>query len=135
MTRRMQHMGTEKAKKRAGFSRVAILAAFWTLIAVTLLSALAPLGPPLSRPKGSAFNPATAEVVLKARAPAAAQAVQPVRPDGDGLPPMALLCLALALVLCLSRVGPIAPAPIEAHRLARLRVARAHRARAPPASF
>ncbi|HUD95613.1 hypothetical protein [Sphingobium sp.] len=135
MTRRMQHMGPKKRKKRAGISRAAILAAVWTLIAVTLLSALAPLGPPLSRAKGSAFNPATTEVVLKARARAMTHAVQPVRPDGDGLPPVALPCLAVGLVIGLWRMWPVTPALVGLDRLARLNLARAHRARAPPSPF
>jgi hypothetical protein len=135
MTRHMQHMGREKRKGRAGVNRAAILAAVWTLIAVTLLSALAPLGPPLSRLKGSAFNPATSEVVLKARAPATAQAVQPMRPDGDGSPPVALCCLLIALAVAFLRVTPVVPAFFDTHRLARLKSGRAHPARAPPAVF
>ncbi|WP_256869012.1 hypothetical protein [Sphingobium lactosutens] len=131
----MQHMGTEKCRERAGVSRAAILAAVWTLIAVTLLSALAPLGPPLSRLKGSAFNPATSEVVLKARARVMTQVAQPVRPDGDGLPPVAILCLAMALLPGLWRRPSILPAIGEANAPGRLHLIQAHRARAPPAFF
>ncbi|MCI4588837.1 hypothetical protein MOK15_01765 [Sphingobium sp. BYY-5] len=130
----MRHLGTEKRKERGGIGRTAILAAFWTLIAVTLLSALAPLGPPLSRMKGSAFNPATSEVVLKGRTPVKTQAVQPVRPD-DGLQPVGLLCLAVALVVGFWRLSTAVFVSIAPHRVARLGLDRAHPARAPPASF
>lgn len=114
-------------------SRAAILAALWTLIAVTLLSALVPLGPPLSRVTGSAFNPATSDVVIKARAPAAAQAVQPVRADGDGLPPMAFHALFTALAVAFWRILPATRLPVAQDGFARLRLVRNHRARAPPA--
>lgn len=129
----MTHMGREKRMGRGLSPRAAIPAALWTLIAVTLLSALAPLGLPLSRATGSAFNPATSEVVLKARAPATGQAM--ARRDGDSLPPLALIVATLCLVpgLCrqvlVSRLGagrrtPLRPVPV-----------RARRARAPPAPF
>lgn len=115
--------------------RAALLAAFWTLIAVTLLSALAPLGPPLSRLKGSAFNPATIDVVLKARASAAVQAVQPVRLDGDGLPPVALWCLFAALLVAVWRRLPDSLSSADVLPPRPLHLLRARRARAPPAFF
>ncbi len=79
--------------------RLPVMLALWMLIAVALLSALAPLGPPLSRVTGSAFNPATSDVVLKARAAATPQAVQAHRPGGDGPPAIALLLPVLAIVM------------------------------------
>lgn len=51
--------------------RRSFIATLWMSILVALLSALAPLGPPASRLTGSAFNPATITVVLKARSPVA----------------------------------------------------------------
>lgn len=91
-----------RMKRRASISegyagqRLPVVAALWTLIVVVLLSALAPLGPPLSRIAGSAFNPATTDVVIKARAPLAPQAVQAARPDSDGPSAFHLLLIALA---------------------------------------
>ncbi|WIW87423.1 hypothetical protein K3M67_10570 [Sphingobium sp. V4] len=128
-------MGRKRRKGRGAIPRAAILAALWTLIAVTLLSALAPLGPPLSRATGSAFNPATSDVVLKARAPSAAQAVPPIRPDGDGWPPVAILGLAIMAIVGVWRFLPALSAPPAAPRLPRPPLVRAHLARAPPASF
>jgi hypothetical protein len=49
--------------------RRSFIAALWMAIVVALLSAVAPLGPPSSRLTGSAFNPASVSVVLKARSP------------------------------------------------------------------
>jgi hypothetical protein len=128
-------MGREKRKGRRMMHRAALFAAFCTLIAVTLLSALAPLGLPLSRATGSAFNPATIDVVLKVRAPAAVQAVQPARPDGDGIPPVALWCLFTALLMAVWRRLPDSISSTDAPRLKPLHLLRAHRARAPPAFF
>ncbi|MGE6690829.1 MULTISPECIES: hypothetical protein [Sphingobium] len=119
---------------KGAMMRLPILAALWTLLAVTLLSALAPLGPPLSRATGSAFNPATLDVVLKARAqPASQTAVETPRPGGDGASPPMLLALALAIVLLAIRharaTGSVARyrAPLRS-----LTPARTRRARAPP---
>ena len=119
---------------KGAMMRLPILAALWTLLAVTLLSALAPLGPPLSRATGSAFNPATLDVVLKARAqPASQAAVETPRPGGDGASPPMLLALALAIVLLGIRharaTGSVARyrAPLRSFTPARTR-----RARAPP---
>lgn len=131
----MRHSDRELRKGRGLIPGVAILAALWTLIAVTLLSAIMPLGPPLSRVTGSAFNPATSDVVLKARTPAATQMVQLVRPDGDGAPPLLLhgLFAALLLVMVL-RVLPAAPARAAPQRGRRAALVRAGHARAPPAA-
>lgn len=121
---------------KGAMMRLPILAALWTLLAVTLLSALAPLGPPLSRATGSAFNPATLDVVLKARTQSASQtvAVAP-RPDGDGGPPPMLLALALAVVLLgLHHARPAARVPHHRASLPSFAPARTRRARAPPAA-
>lgn len=129
----MTHMGMEKRKGKGLSPRAAIPAALWMLIVVTLLSALAPLGLPLSRATGSAFNPATNEVVLTARGPVTAQAAPMARRDGDSLPPLALIVAILCLVpglrrltpgngLATGRRAPMRPVPV-----------RARRARAPPA--
>ncbi|MFZ2998133.1 hypothetical protein [Sphingobium sp.] len=109
----------------------------WMLIAVALLSALAPLGPPLSRVTGSAFNPATSDVVLKVRALPAAQVAQPTRPDGDGdshvAPFVALVSAVLVFLLCF-RVPVQAFRSVSSPRLARRRDG-AKCARAPPLPF
>lgn len=115
--------------------RLPIHAALWTLIIVTLLSALAPLGPPLSRVTGSAFNPATADVVLKARTQATSQMADTPRPDGDGTPPL-ILAVALAIVLLVAnQVRPTRPATFYRDDLPSFAPARTRRARAPPAPF
>lgn len=113
-------------------ARLSVVAALWTLIAVALLSALAPLGPPLSRITGSAFNPATSDVMLKTRAFTAPQAVQTPHPDGDGVPPAtALIALALACVAAW-HVRPAAT-PGRAYAVPRPNTPqRRRRARAPP---
>lgn len=54
----------------------------WLALALVLLCALAPLGLPSSRQTGSAFNPATTAVLLKARSPAAPRVEH--ADDGDG---------------------------------------------------
>lgn len=120
---------------KGAMMRLPILAALWTLLAVTLLSALAPLGPPLSRATGSAFNPATLDVVLKARTQSAAQTVvESPRPDGDGGPPPMLLALALAIVLLgLRHARPAGRVRHHRYSLPSFAPARTRRARAPPA--
>ncbi len=131
----MTHMGRDKRKGRGLSPRAAIPVALWTLIAVTLLSALAPLGLPLSRVTGSAFNPATSEVVLKARTPVTAQASATARRDGDSLPPLVLVVAILCLVPGLCRLvlgnwpGAGRRTPLRPVSL------RARRARAPPGPF
>ncbi|MDI1294912.1 MAG: hypothetical protein PSY12_03375 [bacterium] len=65
--------------------RLAFLVGQGLTIAIALFCALAPLGPPSSLDTGSAFNPATTGVVLKARSPAhpqaSEQAVRATHPD------------------------------------------------------
>ncbi len=112
--------------------RLPVLIALWTLIAVTLLSALAPLGPPLSRATGSAFNPATSDVVLKARTQAMPPMVAAPRPDGDGTPPM-ILALALAIILLAGQhVRPIDATARFSPSPRSFAPAHTRRARAPP---
>ncbi len=74
----------------AGKGGPLFFATLWMAICVALLCALAPLGPPSSKLTGSAFNPATTGVVLKARSPAAPLVARMVRPDGEGAAPPVL---------------------------------------------
>lgn len=115
--------------------RLSVVAAVWTLIAVILLSALAPLGPPLSRVAGSAFNPATIDVVIKARAPLAPQAVQATQPDGEGplVPLLLLAAFAAALVILWRQSAASAFAPVGERARSGFH-SNDRRARAPPAS-
>ncbi|KMS55625.1 hypothetical protein [Sphingobium cupriresistens] len=130
----MRHAMGQGWNGKVAILRLPVLIALWTLILVTLLSALAPLGPPLSRATGSAFNPATTDVVLKARAQAAAQLVAAPRPDGDGAPPL-ILALALAIILLAGlHVRRIASAARPSQNPRSFAPARTRRARAPPAA-
>jgi len=116
-------------------ARWPFIAALWVLIAVALLSALAPLGPPLSRVTGSAFNPATADVVLKARAPVSSDLVQAMLPDGAGrdIPVPAALWAAVTMPLLLWRVA-VSGRPFAVYvRPLRSALRSRRRARAPPA--
>ncbi|WP_408640447.1 hypothetical protein [Sphingobium chungbukense] len=110
----------------------------WLSLGVALLSALAPLGPPSSLWAGSAFNPATTSVVLKARAHANPTVVGAAEPDGVGrapllapaaiwmLPVMALLPGLVSALLALRFPAPFLSFP-SFHLFSR------PRARAPPA--
>ncbi len=89
--------------------RLPYVVALWMVIAVALLSALAPLGTPLSRMTGSAFNPATVDVVIKARTPAAPQAVQATQPDGDDGHVALSVTIAVALSFLLLRLLTASP--------------------------
>ncbi|WP_242125127.1 hypothetical protein [Sphingobium sp. Sx8-8] len=119
-------------------SRLLFILFLWTAIGVALLSALAPLGPPSSRLTGSAFNPATTSVVLKARAQSAPLAAQASRPDRDGrmpvmafaavwLLPVALMMLGVRRLQPAERLRRPQSAPRPSHLLSH------HHARAPPA--
>ena len=66
-----------------GKGRGLFFAALCMAIVVALFSALAPLGLPSSRLTGSAFNPATTSVILKARSPLLAAGPVLHEPDGD----------------------------------------------------
>lgn len=117
--------------------RLPFLLTLWLAIGVALLSALAPLGPPSSRQTGSAFNPATTSVVLKARAQTDSLVVRATRPDGAGkaaplplaakwlLPWMAML-LGLWLFQSRDRFSLADGPPVPLGRLSR------RHARAPP---
>lgn len=69
--------------------RLLFVLALWMAISVALLSALAPLGPPSSRVTGSAFNPATTSVVLKARTQSIPVDSRLTDSDGKGHNPLA----------------------------------------------
>jgi hypothetical protein len=128
----MRHATGQRWNGKGATLRLPVLIALWTLILVTLLSALAPLGPPLSRATGSAFNPATTDVVLKARTQAMLPMVAVPRPDGDGTPPL-ILALAVAIILLVGQhVRPIDPAARFSHTPRSYAPARTRRARAPP---
>lgn len=116
--------------------RLPVLAAFWTLIFVTLLSALAPMGAPLTRLKGSAFNPATTEVVLKSRA-GTMQAMSSSRRKGaDGVTHAFLLVRKAAWITLAAGAASVAATSLPTVPALRWRdPLRAHRARAPPAGL
>ncbi|WP_300398734.1 hypothetical protein [uncultured Sphingobium sp.] len=116
--------------------RLPVRAAFWTLIFITLLSALAPIGAPLTRLKGSAFNPATTEVVLKSRA-STMQAMSPSRrKDAEGVSHAFLLVRKAAWLTLAAGAAGGAAMPLPAvPALRRHNLLRAHRARAPPAGL
>ena len=111
--------------------RVSFIPVLWLILAVVMLSALIPLGPPASRAMGSAFSPAKTAVAIKARA-AAQAAVHPriVPPPAD--PPAAVVTVpSLALIVLL-----FATALSRDSRSARIpgsSLVRFRRARAPPA--
>lgn len=116
--------------------RLSFILALWLAIAVAMLSALAPLGPPASRATGSAFNPATTSVILKSRAPAPELSQPPVRPDGGGIaPPNPAAFLIPPITLLLTGRRARRPAPVvPAHQLSPrpFPFLSRRRARAPP---
>ncbi|WP_041391182.1 hypothetical protein [Sphingobium chlorophenolicum] len=125
-------------RKEAGPGGLPFILFLWLSLCVALLSALAPLGPPSSRLTGSAFNPATTSVVLKARAAANPILLRVTEPDGDRRAPLtapaailsplaASLMPVILAIRPVSRFSPSFPSPISFHLLSRLRV------RAPPA--
>ncbi|EQA96631.1 hypothetical protein [Sphingobium baderi] len=129
-------------RDEAGKGRPLFLATLWMAIWVALLCALAPLGPPASKLTGSAFNPATTAVLLKARSPAAPEASRMVRPEREGPAPSSLPAPPLPIVPLLTMLAIAflflrAPASLSSHA-ARLLASAAigHRppARAPPLS-
>ncbi|RJG52616.1 hypothetical protein D0Z70_19440 [Sphingobium terrigena] len=128
----MKRIGAD-SKGFAG-QRLPVIAALWMLIGVVLLSALAPLGPPLSRVAGSAFNPATSDVVIKARAPLPPQTVQTARLDGDG--PSAFHLLLAVVAASSLIVWRLCAVPALSRPAATVRSgvhSRTRQARAPPA--
>ncbi|WP_375197195.1 hypothetical protein [Sphingobium sp.] len=118
--------------------RLLFILSLWMALSVALLSALAPLGPPSSRLTGSAFNPATTAVVLKARAQAIPVTAQVSQPDGDGrLPALTFAIGLLSIAAMLSGILRLRPS----HRFSRPQPAprpfhllSCRHARAPPAS-
>ena len=118
-------------------SRLLFMLTLWMAISVALVSALTPLGPPSSRITGSAFNPATTAVVLKARAQSIAHDANLGVPDGDDAKAatsiMHWVVLAAATLVAIWLVRPVsAIAPATAPRARRRLPYRLH-ARAPPA--
>ncbi|HKY82268.1 MAG TPA: hypothetical protein VJM09_12450 [Sphingobium sp.] len=121
-------------------SRLLFLAALWIAISVALFSALAPLGPPSSRLTGSAFNPATTTVVLKARAPVTPPGTEATEPDGGGLarsvmPDLVWLLHFAPLLAVLGLIYSAGPYFGRRTVSPALLVTRGRRARAPPAFF
>ncbi|WP_240334399.1 hypothetical protein [Sphingobium estronivorans] len=122
-----------------GQARLFFILSLWLSLGVALLSALAPLGPPSSRLMGSAFNPATTSVVLKARGQANPIVIRVIEPDGDGraptLAPAAIrppaMAVLLPAVLVFQRVRRIP----SFHSLPSFHLLSLARARAPPAFF
>lgn len=112
--------------------RLLFILTLWTALGVALLSALAPLGPPSSRLTGSAFNPATTAVVLKARAHAA-PAMQQARAPDDAVPGLLWILPAAPLILAVLLIRRVA-APLRASVVRGAFLYLSHRhARAPPA--
>lgn len=113
--------------------RLPFIAALWTAIAVAMLSAMLPSGLPLTRVSGSAFDPATSLVVLKARSPGQQVAARASEPD-EPAPPMAVMWMlpvalppfAFKLALAL-RVPPYSGLAVS-----RPRPSERPRVRAPP---
>jgi len=117
--------------------RLLFILTLWLSLSVALLSALAPLGPPSSRFTGSAFNPATTSVVLKARAqasPVAMQAMEPDDDDGRASWPMFAAGVPVVVAMLLTVVLPYAGNrfPRSSFSFPSLRLLSRKRARAPP---
>lgn len=124
-------------KDRNGKSSPLFFAALCMAIAVALFSAVAPLGLPFSRVTGSAFNPATTSVVLKARSPVEAAAAAVHEPDADTSLPPSLTRQAWLLPAAILILGALTEAAIRGRRhpnviRRRLQPVRSRRARAPP---
>ncbi|WP_340265457.1 hypothetical protein [Sphingobium mellinum] len=91
-------------------ARLPFRTSLWIVIVVALVSALAPLGPPSSRTTGSAFNPATTSVVIKAAGPRRTWG-ETARLDGRykstaHVPPMFCLLMLVPLLCALGLVDP-----------------------------
>ncbi|MEJ7925444.1 hypothetical protein WG908_01590 [Sphingobium sp. AN641] len=117
--------GSHRAQRRP------FIPVLWLILAVVMLSALMPLGPPASRTTGSAFSPATTAVAIKARAAVpVVMYMRIVPPPAD--PPAAVATVpSLALIVLLIALVPLrgsGPARVPGSALVRSR-----RARAPPA--
>ncbi|EQB30592.1 hypothetical protein [Sphingobium ummariense] len=115
--------------------RLPFVATLWVAILVALLCAVLPLGAPASKLTGSAFNPATTSVVLKARSPAKPLAQAPALPDGLPPTPSSLPAMVLAATMAVLLAWRLLPrSPALPRRSAPLPSAprRIRRARAPP---
>lgn len=124
---------------KAGRGSIAFAASACLSILIALICALAPLGLPASATAGSAFNPATTSVVLKARAPVSARQIETTRPDGGGTgmaSAMAAAVLLAGLPSFLTPFGVTAPAvrPPALVRPSFLHLHSTGHARAPPAA-
>ncbi|CAD7337297.1 hypothetical protein FIM10_07080 [Sphingomonadales bacterium 56] len=118
--------------------RLLFMLTLWMAISVALLSALTPLGPPSSKITGSAFNPATTDVVLKARALSIPPGERVSAPgDNDSIAPVTsviqwlVFATAILVVAWLLRPLPVA-SPAITQRVQR-HFPNGFHARAPPA--
>ena len=118
--------------------RLLFMLTLWMAISVALLSALTPLGPPSSKITGSAFNPATTDVVLKARALSIPPGERVSAPgDNDSIAPVTsviqwlVFATAILVVAWLLRPLPVAD-PTIGQRVQRC-FSNGFHARAPPA--
>lgn len=117
--------------------RLLFMLTLWMAISVALLSALTPLGPPSSKTMGSAFNPATTAVVLKARAQLIPSDERLSVADGNGgapsiTPIMQWVIFAAATVLLACLLRPLTTVVPAISPRMRRRVPRRFHARAPP---
>jgi len=121
---------------KAGRGGFAFAASSCLSILIALVCALAPLGLPASVTAGSAFNPATTSVMLKARAPVSARQIEATRPDGGGTG----MADAAAFVALMPALWPWAMARVSATEIlsfpstfaSSLHLHSVARARAPP---
>lgn len=117
--------------------RLLFMLGLWLAISVSLLSALTPLGPPSSMITGSAFNPATTGVVLKARAQTISTDQRLSEPERDRNFPVtsplkAWIVPSAALLAAVWPVRPIIPSIWGRLPLTCERISYRFQARAPP---
>lgn len=95
-----------------GKGRLPFIAALWAALIVATLSALVPSGLPLSRATGSAFDPATSVVALKARSsaqPVVAPAIEPADPPASNWVWLIFAPLLLSAFGLARRLAPALP--------------------------
>ena len=121
--------------------RYSFVLALWVAMLTAVVSAIAPSGLPSTRTVGSAFDPSTTAVVLKARSPLRAMVVLERRGDdradlprlpGDGATPALLAVTPGFIVPALFAVATWAPVAIDHPRASQLRYI--IQPRAPPAA-